>query len=267
MKEPVARPSPTSVTLNPRRAGEAAASVSSVPAAPTAQQTQRELGASQLFSGLDANALDRLATVARRVELPAGETVFSQGDAAEAFFILARGEVKVYKLLRDGRTATLRYVRPGDTFAESALDDSFYPAHTETTAPSVLYRFQVREFKALLLDEPELALEVLARMARLLVHLNRRVEELLLPVPARLARFLLDLCGEQSGPSVVSSDAARSCRLPMTKRDLAARLGTVPETLSRALSSLKRARVVRLRENGEVVEVLDLEALARIAQY
>jgi DNA-binding transcriptional regulator YhcF (GntR family) len=53
----------------------------------------------------------------------------------------------------------------------------------------------------------------------------------------------------------------------MTKRDLAARLGTVPETLSRAFAGLKRARVIRLSSNGELVEVLDFDALARIAQY
>ncbi len=225
-----------------------------------------ELGGAGLLAGLDEASLGRLAAIARRREVGVGEEVFAQGDPATAFFLLVRGEVKVFKLLRDGRTATLRYVRPGDTFAESALSVDRYPSHTEATAPSVVYRFPVAEFRALMVSEPELAVAVMARMAQLMALLNRRVEELLLPVPARLARFLLELCSEQLRPPAVGAGPPRICRLPMTKRDLAARLGTVPETLSRAFGSLKRAGVVRLSGNGELVEVLDFDALARIAQ-
>jgi len=217
--------------------------------------------------------------------------------------VLARGEVKVYKLLHHGRTATLRYVRPGDTFAESALSSDVYPAYTEATAPSMLYRSAVSDLRALLLDAPELAL--LARMSQLML-LNRGVEELLLPVPLRLARYLFELCDQQLDPparaaaysiasalaedagpaaggllvvrppgSVVAVQSAPAsapgrgpciCRLPMTKRDLAARLGTVPETLSRALGSLKSVGVIRLSGNGELVEILDFDELARIAR-
>jgi CRP/FNR family transcriptional regulator, dissimilatory nitrate respiration regulator len=234
-----------------------------------------ELASTKLFADLDQSALQRLAAIARRSEFDVGETIFGQGDPAAAFCLLVRGEVKVYKLLRDGRTATLRYVRPGDTFAESALWTDTYRAYTEATAPSVVYRLPVSALRSLLLDTPELALDLLARMAHLMVLLNRRVEELLLPVPARLARYLLELCEQQLDPPARSAgffvpaagSGPRICRLPMTKRDLAARLGTVPETLSRALGGLKRARVIRLSGNGELVEVLDFDALAGIAQF
>lgn len=229
------------------------------------ERTLAELGGAGLLAGLDRASLVRLAALARRAEVRVGEAVFTQGDPATAFFLLVRGEIKVFKQLRDGRTATLRYVRPGDTFAESALSVDRYPSNTEATAPSVVYRLPVADFRALMLREPELAVTIMARMAQLMALLNRRIEELLLPVPARLARFLLELCSEQLHPPAAGG-APRICRLPMTKRDLAARLGTVPETLSRAFGSLKRAGVLRLSGNGELIEVLDFDALARIAQ-
>jgi CRP-like cAMP-binding protein len=166
-------------------------SVASAPRALT------ELAGTRLFEGLDQDALKRLVAVARRVELGPGEMIFSQGDPATAFFLLVRGQVKVFKLLRDGRTATLRYARPGDTFAESALTVDRYPAYTETTAPCVMYQFPVQAFRDLLLAQPQLALEMLGRTTQLMSLLNRRIEELLLPVPARLARFLLELSDEQ----------------------------------------------------------------------
>ena len=105
-------------------------------------------------------------------------------------------------------------------------------------------------------------------MAQLLVLLNSRVEELLLPVPARLARYLLDLCHEQLGLEIDDeTPAPRVCRLPTSKRELASRLGTVPETLSRTLDRFKRAGVLRLGGGGEVIEILDFAALRRLTRH
>jgi CRP-like cAMP-binding protein len=106
-------------------------------------------------------------------------------------------------------------------------------------------------------------------MAHLLGLLNRRVEELLLPVPARLARYLLARADEQLEPAVAGADEAdvpRIIRLPVSKRELAARLGTVPETLSRTFDRFKRARVIRMSGDHRLIEILSFEQLRRLAQ-
>lgn len=222
-----------------------------------------DLRASVLFGSLDDDALTRLAAIARPVEVTAEQTVFAQGDPATAFYLLAEGRVKVFKLLRDGRTATIRHVDPGETFGESVLFHETYPSSTETMEDCRLYRFDTAAFRARLLADPGLALSVLGAMARLMVLLNRRVEELLLPVPARLARYLRELADEQLGAPLV---APRVVRLPTSKRELAARLGTVPETLSRTFDRFKRADVIRMSGGGELIEILDFAALSRLAQ-
>ena len=107
----------------------------------------------------------------------------------------------MFKLLRDGRTATIRHVEPGQTFAEAALFHEKDPSSTETLTECLLYRFDKEQTLALLLAEPQLAVNLLAAMAHLLGLLNRRVEELLLPVPARLARYLLARADEQLEPA------------------------------------------------------------------
>ena len=90
-------------------------------------------------------------------------------------------------------------------------------------------------------------MNLLAAMAHLLGLLNRRVEELLLPVPARLARYLLARADEQLEPVAAQgagpADVPRVIKLPVSKRELAARLGTVPETLSRTFDRFKRAQI------------------------
>ncbi|MBN2203945.1 MAG: Crp/Fnr family transcriptional regulator [Thermoleophilia bacterium] len=227
-----------------------------------------DLRSARLFGSLPGEQLERLAAIARPRELPEGHSIFAQGHGAEAFFLLTEGRVKVYKVFRDGRTATLRHVDPGETFGESVLFHETYPSSAETMTASRLLRFGTDDFLGVCIEYPEIAVNLLAAMARLLVLLNRRVEELLLPVPARLARYLLELADEQLEPAVAEtgSDGPRVVRLSTTKRELAARLGTVPETLSRTFDRLKRSDILRLSGDHELIEILSFEKLRRIAQ-
>jgi CRP/FNR family transcriptional regulator, dissimilatory nitrate respiration regulator len=247
-----------------------------------------DLRRAQLFMHLDDDQLRRLTEVAQPRRLGAGETLFLQDDPADAFFLLAEGRLKVFKLLRDGRTATIRHVEPGQTFAEAALFHEKFPSSTETLSDCLLYRFDKQQTLALLLAEPQLSVNLLAAMAHLLGLLNRRVEELLLPVPARLARYLLARADEQLEPAADGSgapadrggaapdgggaaataapDGPRVIRLPVSKRELAARLGTVPETLSRTFDRFKRAQVIRMSSDHSLIEILSFEQLHRLAQ-
>jgi CRP-like cAMP-binding protein len=234
-------------------------------------RTFADLRAAQLFMHLDDDQLVRLADVAQPRRLPAEETLFLQDDAADAFYLLAEGRLKVFKLLRDGRSATIRHVEPGETFAEAALFHEKYPASTETLTECLLYRFDKERTLEVLLGDARLAVNLLASMAELLGLLNRRVEELLLPVPARLARYLLARADEQLEPAATTGDAPatdvpRVIRLPVSKRELAARLGTVPETLSRTFDRFKRAQVVRMSGDHRLIEILSFEQLHRLAQ-
>jgi len=156
-------------------------------------------------------------------------------------------------------------VEAGQTFAEAALFHEAFASSTETLSDCLVYRFEKDVMLGLLLTEPQLAVNLLAAMAHLLGLLNRRVEELLLPVPARLARYLLARADEQLDP-VAGGDVPRVIRLPIRKRELAARLGTVPETLSRTFDRFKRAQVIRMSNDHRLIEILSFEKLHRLAQ-
>lgn len=222
-------------------------------------QMLHDLRQAELFTLLDEEQLAKVAATARPLELPAGRTLFLRGDTASAFYLLAEGRVKVFKLLQDGRSATIRHVSPHQTFAEAALFQDTYLSGAETMTAARLYRFETRAFLDLLLAEPRLSVNLLGAMAELLALLNRRVEELLLPVPARLARYLLVLADQQP-------ETAPLVTLSTSKRELAARLGTVPETLSRTFDRMKRGGILRMDAGPEQIELLDLERLRRLAQ-
>ena len=250
--------------------------------APTPDEIIADLRISPTFARLDDDQLRSLAEIARPLELPAETTIFLQGDAATALYLLVTGRLKVYKLLRDGRTATVRHVDAGQTFAEAALFHDEYPASTETMTDCRLYRFETEDVLALLAAQPQFAVNMIASMANLLGLLNSRVEELLLPVPARVARYLLNLAdrqldlprggaqggaqGRETRPPAPLLDHPRVVRLPTSKREMAARLGTVPETLSRTFDRLKRAEVIRMSGDHELIEILSFDKLHRLAQ-
>ena len=105
----------------------------------------------------------------------------------------------------------MRHVEPGQTFAEAALFHEAYPSSTETLTECLRLPLRQGATLALLLADPQLAVNLLGAMAHLLGLLNRRVEELLLPVPARLARYLLARADEQLEPAG-DGDAPPTCR-------------------------------------------------------
>ena len=217
--------------------------------------TVDDLRHAPIFAGLSDEQLSRLCRLANAITLPAEACLFRQGEPGDHFWLLCDGSVRVVKTFRHGRPTTVRFVQPNETFGESVLFHEVYPSTAETVKPSRVYRFPACDVRQLMLAEPELALAVMGSMARLLVVMNERIEELLLPAAARLARYLLDLCP--------TSDRSQQ-HLPVSKRELARRMGVTPETLSRTLRCLAAARSIEMR--GRVIRILDRAALERVAQ-
>src|SRR4051794_5348852 len=84
---------------------------------------------SLLFSGLDEENLIEVAEIAVRRPYAKGETLFSEGEKANGFYLLASGAIKLCKISPDGREKVLHMVHPVETFAEAAFfGDGSYPA-------------------------------------------------------------------------------------------------------------------------------------------
>jgi len=218
--------------------------------------TAADLRSWQLFSYLGASDLTRLARIADQRRYRKGEAIFSEGDEAENFLVLLRGQVKIFKLAPDGREQILRVVRAGESFGEAAaLSGGSFPAGAEALAPSLAARFSAAAFREVLAASPQLALNLIVAMSELLRGFAALVDAVSLrDVSSRLAKYLLDQAARAGEDTF---------RLELPKRALASRLGTVPETLSRSLRRLKERRVIA--ECGDRIRLLDHRALSRIA--
>ena len=214
-----------------------------------------------LFVGLDDAARETISHLAVERKLPAGHTVFRDGEPADGFYVVLDGKVKVYKLSPDGRQQILHVFGPGQAFAEAAMfAGETFPAFAETLAESRLAFFPRDRFLKGLGKNPALAAGMIASLARLCRQLTTLIEQISLnDVAGRLARYLTDLARRKG----VAVRKGASVRLDLPKGELAQHLGTRPETLSRALARLAAADLIAL--DGKTITFRKAAALEAVA--
>ncbi len=217
------------------------------------------LRACRLWRTASDEAVRALAASTRVVQVKRGEALACEGDPADRFGVVVTGRVRVYHLQADGRTLTLETLGSGEPFAiVAALAGGRYPAHADAATDATIAWLDRPALDELMRLEPDVARAIIADLADRVLKLTSVVQTLALDVPARLAGYLFQrslAAGEATPEGLVVP-------LGMTKTELAASLGTVPETLSRAFARLRDDGVLLVR--GTKVVVLDVGALARL---
>jgi CRP/FNR family transcriptional regulator len=214
----------------------------------------------QLFAGLPPQDLGNIAAVTVIKSLAKGDYLFHEGDSASGFYIIQRGSVNVHRVTAAGKEQIIHIFRTGESFAEVALaTEKGYPADARALEPTQVLLVQKSGILALLRPQPELALRMLGSMSSHLRVLVGQLEDLTLKdVETRLANWLVKRC-----PNPGSEQSAR-IDLTMTKRMLAAELGTVSETFSRTLAIFREHKLLTVK--GKTIVVLSpakLNALLR----
>ncbi len=209
-----------------------------------------------LFKGLPKEQLDEVVNSMADQTFDRGQTVLSEGEAAEGFFVLVTGKVKIFKLSADGKEQILHFVGPGESFGEVPMfADGRFPANAETIEKSRIFFFPRAAFLDLIGTDPTLAMNMLAELSKRLRQMTRLVEELSLKeVPGRLAAYILYLSSKSESDDV---------GLDITKGQLASLLGTIPETLSRILGKMSAQEVISVQ--GRKLKILDRTILEDLA--
>lgn len=191
-----------------------------------------------LFESLSPEQIELLAKAASLKKIKKGEQLFSELQPATSFFIVVSGSLKIYKLSSEGSEQILHIQQSGDLVAEAIIFDfDTYPAYCEALEDTVLIRLSKPEFLKLLHHFPEMTFKIMSAYSRRLRLLVAKIEDLSLhDVKTRLAKYLLNNYKIENNKRVV--------KLSVSKRDLAAILGTIPETLSRTFSYLKREKLI-----------------------
>jgi CRP/FNR family transcriptional regulator len=204
----------------------------------------------QLFAGAPQQDLENVADATMVKWLEKDEYLFREGDPAAGFYVVQSGAVNVHRVSAAGKEQIIHVFRAGDSFAEAALATTTgYPADARALEPTQVLLVQKDGFLALLRRQPELALRMLGSMSSHLRVLVGQLEDLTLKdVETRLANWLVKRCPDPRGERPVNIE------LKMTKRVLAAELGTVSETFSRTLAKFREQKLIAVK--GKVVTVL-----------
>ena len=210
-----------------------------------------------LFAVLPEEDLRWVASLAVPRRFGKKEAVFREGDRAEGFFVIASGKVKVFKLSEEGKEQVLHVLEAGQSFAEASLfEGGFYPAHAETLTETEMIFLPKRPFLEALEKRPKVAIRMLGSLSRWLKQMTTLVENLSLrDVETRLLLFLSE---ELKSRGIPLRDGA-TLDLPFSKNVLASRLGTVPETFSRALKKLQEEGRIDVR--GKRIRILSAESI------
>lgn len=211
-----------------------------------------------LFNSFTEKEIDLLSKSISTKKVSKGEQIFSEGQEASAFFIIVSGKVKIFKLSPDGKEHILHIHNPGEPVAEAAIFDSMdYPASCSAIEDSILIRISREGILSLIRKYPELALKMMSGYSRRLRQFVLKIEELSLKdIKSRLASYLLENSVLQKNTLI--------CDLSYSKKEIASLLGTIPETLSRALSFLKQKNLIS-EENNRII-IKDPEKLKLLSE-
>lgn len=203
-----------------------------------------------MFAGLPPELRERILALCAERTLARGESLFLEGEEARGLFIIWKGRLKVYKTGEGGREQILEIEGPGRSVAElPLLDDGPYPASCAALEDSIVLTMAAATFHRLVAGEPALGRAVLRALAHRLRHMVGLVEELSLKaVRERLAGLLLELSGGRD-----------RFHLSLNNQEVAARIGTVREIVSRTLHRMADEGALRI--DGRDVTLLDRSRL------
>lgn len=221
-------------------------------------EVKQFLGMTPIFQSLSNDQLEALANISIAQSYKKGETLFLEGDEGTGFFIVKTGRVKVFKLASGGKEQILHLFGPDEHFAEvPAFDGGSFPASAAAIEKTEVIFIPRNSFLTVLQQHPSLAIAILGTFARHLRRLAHLVDTLSFKeVPERLASYLLNLSDRSQNSDWVELD--------LSKGQLAALLGTIPETLSRAFNKLSQEGLIEI--NGGQIRLCDREQLTNLSR-
>jgi CRP/FNR family transcriptional regulator, cyclic AMP receptor protein len=193
--------------------------------------------------------LEEFRALGVEARLAPGHWLWQENDAAGQAVLLVEGTLEVVQESPDGQVVVLRSLEPGALLGEMSCFDGL--PHSATVRARVacrICRLDSAAFRKLARRHPSFLEELLLRQSERVRTLSRQVAALAFEsVLRRLGRFLLQ----------ATTASERSVRL--THQEVSERVAATRESVSKALGTLSRKKLVRLSRG--VIEVLDRPAL------
>ncbi len=215
-----------------------------------------------LFGNLGDDLLKKIAALTISRSLSPGQVLYSEHEEASAIFVVARGELRSIRQNLEGREQVLSTERPGSILAAVPVFNGgkFFSTLIADTSAEVLC-IEKHQVHQLCREHTELLWNLARVLAHKVRHLAELVESLALRnVEQRIAQHLLTIARERGVP------IGKGCvvELTLTRTQMASRLGSAREVVSRSLGHLQQSGLIRM-DGRRLVTVPDMEALRAFA--
>jgi CRP/FNR family transcriptional regulator len=219
-------------------------------------EVKKFLQSTSIFQNILDEQLQALANIAIPQTYKKGAILFWEGDEGTGLFIIKSGRIKIFKVANGGKEQIFHIFGADDYFAEvPTFDGGRFPASAAALENSEVVFIPRTAFLLVIQEHPALALAMLGTFARHLRKLTHLVDTLSFKeVPERLANYLLKLSDRHGKADVFELD--------LPKGQLAALLGTIPETLSRTFYKLSQEGIIEM--NGTTVRLCDRDRLRNL---
>lgn len=213
------------------------------------------------FCRFSPNVLRSVDAASHHTIMPPGAVLFVEGQTPRGVFVLCSGKVKLSTTSKEGKVLILKQAEAGDVLGLSAaISCTNYEMTAETATACQLNFVGRRDLMALLQNHSEVGTHAAQWLSREFQSAYRDMHELVLARSSsgKLARLLLSCA-----PRGVQISNELHLRSIMTHEEMAQRIGSSRETVTRLLSHLKKKRLIRLE--GATLIIRDrtgLEALA-----
>jgi CRP/FNR family cyclic AMP-dependent transcriptional regulator len=201
-------------------------------------------------------------TISHHTVMPEGALLFVEGQRSRGIFVLCSGKVKLSTTSKDGKVLILKQAEAGEVLGLSAaISGTDYEMTAETTTACQLNFIGRSDLMTLLQNESEAGVHAALWLSREFQGAYRDIHDLVLARSSsgKLARLLLSSCA----PRGLQESNEGHLRSAMTHEEMAQRIGSSRETVTRLLSNLKKKRLIRIE--GATLIIRDrtgLEAMA-----
>ena len=213
---------------------------------------------------MDEVQIKKLAQIAHRKKIPAGQTIISDEEPVDFFANVTSGAVKLTKTLPDGRQQIVGLLFPPDFLGRAYSKSNPYTAEAATDVeicmfPNAAFERLVGEYPGLQQRLFQHTLDELDAARDWMLLLGRKTAE------EKVASFLYLLARRSLMVGCPHRAALETAmfELPLTRSDMADYLGLTIETVSRQLTKLKTSNAIRFNSN-RLIMVPDMARLARI---
>ncbi len=201
------------------------------------------LGECGLFSQLPFDTIKQISGYATLRRFSDKQIILHCGQKACGFYIVSSGSVEVFRISETGRRQVLHLIEEGQTLGEVPMfQGGCYPASAVACGDTEAVYIDGEKFLDDAFEHPQILLEMLAVLSMRLRKFVNLIDDLSLKdVSQRLLQYITSRADKDG---VFAFDCS--------KAELAERLGTIPETISRALNRLKTEQKIST-QNAKII--------------